>query len=171
MGSQSRTQLSMHAHARARTHTHTHIHKDTSSIFAFQPPLIFNSKFSSRWPKLAGYHSEHRSVCLESLTFHCRGMRRQVHLWGQIHTRGLYVQLSALPWALGWKKPISSVQWLSCVQFFATPRAAARQASCPPPTPGAYSNSCPSSQWCHPTISSSVVPFSSHSSMYNGHLS
>ena len=33
---------------------------------------------------------------------------------------------------------------------------------CPSPTPGAYSNSCPSSQWCHPTISSSVVPFSSH---------
>ena len=33
---------------------------------------------------------------------------------------------------------------------------------CPSPTPGACSNSCPSSQWCHPTISSSVVPFSSH---------
>ena len=33
---------------------------------------------------------------------------------------------------------------------------------CPPPTPGAYSNSCPSSRWCHPTISSTVVPFSSH---------
>ena len=32
---------------------------------------------------------------------------------------------------------------------------------CPSPTPGACSNSCPSSQWCHPTISSSVVPFSS----------
>ena len=32
---------------------------------------------------------------------------------------------------------------------------------CPSPTPGAYSNSCPSSQWCHPTISSSVIPFSS----------
>jgi len=30
----------------------------------------------------------------------------------------------------------------------------------PSPTPGAYSNSCPSSWWCHPTISSSVVPFS-----------
>ena len=30
------------------------------------------------------------------------------------------------------------------------------------PTPGAYSNSCPLSQWCHPNISSSVVPFSSH---------
>ena len=32
---------------------------------------------------------------------------------------------------------------------------------CLSPTPGVYSNSCPLSQWCHPTISSSVVPFSS----------
>ena len=31
----------------------------------------------------------------------------------------------------------------------------------PPPTPGIHSDSCPSSQWCHPGISSSVVPFSS----------
>ena len=33
---------------------------------------------------------------------------------------------------------------------------------CPSPTPGAYSDSCPLSQWCHPAISSSVIPFSSH---------
>ena len=33
---------------------------------------------------------------------------------------------------------------------------------CPSPTPRVYSNSCPLSWWCHPTISSSVVPFSSH---------
>ena len=33
---------------------------------------------------------------------------------------------------------------------------------CPSPTPRVYSNSCPSSQWCHPAISSSVVPFSSY---------
>ena len=32
---------------------------------------------------------------------------------------------------------------------------------CPSSTPRAYSNSCPLSRWCHPTISSSVVPFSS----------
>ena len=32
---------------------------------------------------------------------------------------------------------------------------------CPSPSPGAYANSCPLSRWCHPTISSSVVPFSS----------
>ena len=32
---------------------------------------------------------------------------------------------------------------------------------CPSPTPGVHPNSCPSSQWCHPAISSSVLPFSS----------
>ena len=32
---------------------------------------------------------------------------------------------------------------------------------CPSPTPEVYSNSCPLHQWCHPTISSSVIPFSS----------
>ena len=32
---------------------------------------------------------------------------------------------------------------------------------CPSPTAGVYSNSCPSSRWCHPAISSSVIPFSS----------
>ena len=41
---------------------------------------------------------------------------------------------------------------------------------CPSPTPGACSNSCPSSWWCHPIISSSVVPFSSclQSSQHQG---
>ena len=33
---------------------------------------------------------------------------------------------------------------------------------CPSPTPGVHSNSCPSSRWCHPAISSSVFPFSSY---------
>ena len=33
--------------------------------------------------------------------------------------------------------------------------------ACPSPTPGVYPNSCPLSQWCHPTISSSVILFSS----------
>ena len=33
---------------------------------------------------------------------------------------------------------------------------------CPSPIPGVYPNSCPLGRWCHPTISSSVVPFSSH---------
>ena len=33
---------------------------------------------------------------------------------------------------------------------------------CPSPTPGVYPNSCSLSWWCHPTISSSAIPFSSH---------
>ena len=43
---------------------------------------------------------------------------------------------------------------------------------CPSPTPGACSNSCPSSQWCHPTISSSGILFSSclQSSQASGSL-
>ena len=53
----------------------------------------------------------------------------------------------------------SSVQLLSHVQF-QQPRGHARL-PCPSPTPGACSNSCSSSWWCHPTISSSVLPFSS----------
>ena len=43
-----------------------------------------------------------------------------------------------------------------------TPWTAAARLSCQSPTPGACWNSCPLSQWCHPTISSSVIPFSSH---------
>ena len=52
---------------------------------------------------------------------------------------------------------ISSVQLHSGVRLFATPWNAARKAA----KPGVHSDSCPSSQWCYPAISSSVVPFSS----------
>ena len=49
---------------------------------------------------------------------------------------------------------MSNSLWLHGLQHARLP--------CPWPTPGVYSNSCPSSQWCHPAISSSFVPFSSH---------
>ena len=54
-------------------------------------------------------------------------------------------------------------QSLSHVRLFATPWTAACQASLSitiSPSPGACAHSCPLSRWCHPTISSSVVPFS-----------
>ena len=54
-----------------------------------------------------------------------------------------------------------SVQLLSCVWFFETPHTAARQASLSITKSQSFSNSCPLSRWCHPTISSSLVPFSS----------
>ena len=56
----------------------------------------------------------------------------------------------------------SSVQFSrSIVSDSATPWTAARRPPCPSPTPRVYSNSCPLSWWCHPAISSSVIPFSS----------
>ena len=57
----------------------------------------------------------------------------------------------------------SSVQFsLSVVSDSLWPHESQHARSpCPSPTPRVYSNSCPSSRWCHPAISSSVVPFSS----------
>ena len=62
-----------------------------------------------------------------------------------------------------------SFQWISSVQFSLSVISDSLQPHglqharlpCPSPTPGACSNLCPSSQWCHLTISSSVIPFSS----------
>ena len=54
------------------------------------------------------------------------------------------------------------VQSLSHIQFFVTPWTAACQVSLSSSVPGACLNSCPSSQGCHPTISSSVILFSFH---------
>ena len=57
--------------------------------------------------------------------------------------------------------PLQFSHSVSCPTLFATPWIAAHQATLSiTPTPGVYSNSCPSSWWCHPAISSSVVPFS-----------
>ena len=53
------------------------------------------------------------------------------------------------------------VQSLSHVQFLVTPWNSVHQASLSITNSQSFSNSCPSSQWCHPTISSSVIPFSS----------
>ena len=74
-----------------------------------------------------------------------------------------------------WKRPVASyillnsiqeasVQFSSVAQSFLTLQLHESQQArppCPSPTPGVHSNSRPSSQWCHPAISSSVVPFSS----------
>ena len=69
-----------------------------------------------------------------------------------------------------WKKlrswhPVPSVQFSSVTQSCLTlcdPMNCSMPGSpCLSPTPGVYPHSCPLSQWCHPTISSSVIPFSS----------
>ena len=60
----------------------------------------------------------------------------------------------------------SSVQFSSVAQLCLSlcdpmNRSTSQSQPCPSPTPGVHPNSCPSSRWCHPAISSSVVPFSS----------
>ena len=58
---------------------------------------------------------------------------------------------------------VESVQFsCSVVSYSLQPHELQRaRPPCPSATPGVHPNSCPLSQWCHPTISSSVVPFSS----------
>ena len=63
----------------------------------------------------------------------------------------------------GENKQINSVQSLSSVVSNSLQPHGLQHARlpCPSPMPGAYSNSCPANWWCHPIISSSVLPFSS----------
>ena len=84
--------------------------------------------------------------------------------WGL--TAGTGVERAANKDLVSQEDQFSSVQFSSVahVWLFAPPWTGARQASLsrpPSPTAGVYPNTCPSSRWCHPTISSSVVPFSS----------
>ena len=65
-------------------------------------------------------------------------------------------------WPKYWSFSINSVQF-SCSVVSNSLRPQGLQHTrppCPSPTPGVYPNSCPLSQWCHPTISSSVIHFS-----------
>ena len=96
---------------------------------------------------LLQHHSSKASILLHSAFF-------IVHLSHPYMTTGKTIALTK-------QLQFSSVQSLSHVQLFVTPWNAALQASLSITTPRLYSNSGPLSQWCHPTISSSVVPFSS----------
>ena len=60
-----------------------------------------------------------------------------------------------------WYFTVLTFQFSSVVSDSLRPHESQRtRPPCLSPTPGVYSNSCPLSQWCHPTISSSVIPFS-----------
>ena len=68
-----------------------------------------------------------------------------------------------------WGHKESDTVWFSSVQFSCSIMSYSlwphelqhARPPCPSPTPRVHPNPCPSSQWCHPTISSSIVPFSS----------
>ena len=78
--------------------------------------------------------------------------------WKKQMSRNKYFDIIRQSW-------VCSVQFSPVTQLCPTLQSHRRQQArppCPSPTPGVNSDSCPSSQWCYPTISSSVVPFSSH---------
>ena len=124
-------------------------------------------------PRPHGFRQEATATChpfpkgpcvLPSLAL-AHGRRRQVSLLktSRINLEGALWGRAGEGWSVRQWTPHSSVQFsLSVVSDSLRPHGWQHaRLPCPSPTPRAYSNSCPSSQWCHPTISSSVVPFSS----------
>ena len=94
----------------------------------------------------------------------------------RIFPLGVFISSSILAWEIPWTEELGRLQsirlhkrTLSSVQFSHSVMSSSLQPHesqharppCPSPTPGVYPNSCPSSRWCHPAISSSVMPFSS----------
>ena len=71
--------------------------------------------------------------------------------WGKKRFKWTLVPLSSVQFS---HLVVSNSLWPHGLQHTRPP--------CPSPAFGVYSNSCPSSRWCHPTISSSVIPFSSY---------
>ena len=100
------------------------------------------------WNRLTGIPSPSQALSVVMLS--------KAHLTS--HSR-----MSGSRWVITPSWPFSSVQFShsSRVQLFATLWISARQASLSITNSWNYLNSCPSSQWCHPAISSSVFPFSS----------
>ena len=88
--------------------------------------------------------------------------KRKLYIWTSPDDQ-YWNQIDYILWSQRWRSSISSVQF-SCSVVSDSLRPHGPQhtrPSCPSPTPGVYSNSCPLSQWCHPIISSSVISFSS----------
>ena len=92
--------------------------------------------------------------------FHCLGLARSGWTWGvTANGDGILERNNAN--LLNLDHSVAVVQLLSCVRLLQPREQQHTRLPSPSLSPGVCSNSCPSSQWCHPTISSSVVPFSS----------
>ena len=143
----------------------------TPETAAHQAPLSLGFSRQEHWSGLPFPSPMHesekwkrsRSVMSDSSRPHGLQPTRLLHPW-DFPGKSTGVGCHCLLWLylqLGPNVSVSSVQSLSHIWFFVTHGLQQTRLPCPSPTPGACSNSCPSSRWCHPTISSSVVPFSS----------
>ena len=83
-------------------------------------------------------------------------------LW--LGSKGVRLKCGCIIWIFVYYHPVPKAPQfsLSVVSDFLWPHGLQyARPPCPSPTSGVYSNSCPLSRWCHPAISSSVIPFSS----------
>ena len=144
--------------------------RNTPGIFPrHQRPLFLHPLgylLSSPYPSLCNicYHSNILSSWISSFP----SFPTELWLCSLLFVFSLVLTISFLGGLLFFS-PLSNASFESSVQFSwsvmsdSLPPHGLQHARppCPSPTPGACSNSCPSSQWCHPTISSCVIPFSS----------
>ena len=115
--------------------------------------------------RVAGQSTE-ATICLIEPRNMGASPAAQSLVWG----RGISLKQFSSKCRFSWNVTDSGLHlWLLSVQFSRSVVSDSLQPhglqhtrpSCPSPTPGVYSNSCPLSRRCHPTISSSVIPFSS----------
>ena len=107
----------------------------------------------------------HRLACFNSLKALCLLIIQSVWqiIFSMEPSSSRTSYFSWVPFGLFWKFSFQFLQLLSPVWLFVNPWVAAGQASLPiTSSPRACSKSCPPSQWCHPTNSSSAIPFSSY---------
>ena len=110
-------------------------------LYVKKPTLFFSFWLHSVWQSLGP------SISLDTVKFHC-AYESLLWPWNPFLMCSVTYKLSLFSHSV-----VSNSLRPHGLQHARLP--------CPSPSPGAGSNSCPSSQWCHPTISSSVVPFSS----------
>ena len=100
----------------------------------------------------------------------CEGSRRELWVQEGKDRNNITIKFLTCTGNFWWVVVDTNILWyLSSVQFSRSVVSDSlrphelqhARPPCPSPTPRVYSNSCPSSRWCHPAISSSVVPFSS----------
>ena len=156
------------------TYEHTHGSRNRTHS-ALQPALVYMCRrvrqvtyvaFDSLQPH--GLQPA-RLLCLWASPGKNTGVGCHALLQGIFPTKGLNpCLLCLLHWYVGSLPPgkplqFSSVHFSSSVVSDSLQLHGLQHARppCPSPTPGVYSDSCPLSWWCHPTISSSVVPFAS----------
>ena len=144
--------------------------KILSSIFSDHNAIIFEMKYKKKKEKKKAI--ENTNIWqLNNMLWNNQWITKEIKEKIIIITlRGKWKWKHNNPKSMGCRKRSSSFQIYlfsdqisrSVVSDSSRPHESQHARSpCPSPTPGVHSDSCPSSQWCHPAISSSVVPFSS----------